>query len=135
MQYTITRPTQRTAPRTGSAEINGRTVPVCWSHAAERALRARAEPLILELELYFSCLVKKAVHVRAHAPHASLSWVNEHLAIYFRVVTSTACSMETAERLGRQPEMEVATPAARRLAPRALEIDFRDGAWFGEYSL
>ena len=121
-------------PRT-TVSINGKPVVVEWTPSAAQALKVRERPLVLELELYFSCLVKKAVHVRDRSAPAPLAWVNDRLAVYFRVVTSTPCSMDEAERLGRQPEAEVATPASRRLAPRALSIDFRDGAWIGDYSL
>lgn len=135
MQYTLTTPDAAARPRTGRTRINGRDLAVRWSEAADRELARREAPLVLELELYFSCLVKKAVHVRDRSAPAPLAWVNDRLAVYFRVVTSTPCSMDEAERLGRQPEAEVATPASRRLAPRALSIDFRDGAWIGDYSL
>ncbi|UCE32517.1 MAG: hypothetical protein JSW68_06345 [Burkholderiales bacterium] len=119
----------------GLARINGREVPVHWTESAERALRARGEPLILELELYFSCLVKKAVHVRASAGAHRLAWVDERLALYFRPVTSTACSWDTVERLGRQPETEIDTAVAARLAPRSVSLDYREGRWIGAFSL
>ena len=39
--------------------INGRPVSVEWTNSAARELSQRAQPLVVELELYFSCLVKK----------------------------------------------------------------------------
>lgn len=135
MQYALTTPDRTAPPRIGRVQINGRDVLVRWSDAAARELSRREAPLVLELELYFSCLVKKAVHVRAQAGSAPLSWVNDRLALYFRVVTSTPCSMDEAQALGRQPEVEVSTPAVRKFAPREVAIDFRGDAWIGEYSL
>lgn len=41
-----------------TVEINGRQVLVEWSKAAARELAQRGQPLVVELELYFSCLVK-----------------------------------------------------------------------------
>jgi hypothetical protein len=61
----------------GRAVINGREVAVEWTPRAERAMQARSVPLIVELELYFSCLVKKFVHVRESAGAHSLSWVSD----------------------------------------------------------
>ncbi len=125
----------RLPARRANTRINGHPVDVRWSAAAERALNERSEPLLLELELYFSCLVKKAVHVRGDAGAHRLAWVDDRLALYFRVVTSTACSLESARRLGRQPETEIDNAVVRRFSPRSVSIDYRDGRWVGEYSL
>jgi hypothetical protein len=121
--------------RSGGAVINGKTVRVEWTAPAEDALRSRGRPLIVELELYFSCLVKKFVHVREAAGGHALAWVDDRLALYFRPVTSTTCTPQTAERLGRQPEVEIDTPATRRMAPKRVLLDFRDGAWNGTFWL
>lgn len=122
-------------PRVGHAVVNGKTVRVEWTARAEDALRARKRPLIVELELYFSCLVKKFVHVRETAGGHALAWVDERLALYFRPVTSTTCTPQTAQRLGRQPELEIDTPATRRMAPKRVLLDFSDGAWNGTFWL
>jgi hypothetical protein len=50
-------------------------------------------------------------------------------------VTSTACTFEVAERLGRQPEMDIDSPALRRIAPKRVSIDYVDGAWRGSFML
>lgn len=88
-----------------TVEINGRPVSVEWSKAAARELAQRTQPLVVELELYFSCLVKKFVHFHEAAPQRNIIAVSDKLAIFFRPVTSTACSFEVADRLGRQPEI------------------------------
>lgn len=119
----------------GETTINGRRVQVEWTPSADAALRARGAPLFVELELYFSCLVKKFVHLREDAGGHALAWVDERLALYFRPVTSTSCAPQTAERLGRQPEVEIDTPATRRMAPKRVRLDFRDGAWNGSFWL
>lgn len=114
-------------------QINGRDVSVEWSKAAARALAERTQPLVVELELYFSCLVKKFVHFHESAPNRSIIAVSDKLAIYFRPVTSTACSFEVADRLGRQPEIELDTPQSKRIGPRRVSIDFVKGEWKGNY--
>lgn len=116
-----------------TVEINGRTVTVEWSRAAARELARRTQPLIVELELYFSCLVKKFVHFREAAPGRTTVAADDKLALYFRPVTSTACSFEVADRLGRQPEIELDTPNVRKIAPKRVCIDFVRGEWRGEY--
>lgn len=111
-------------------QINGRPVAVEWSRAAVDALARRAHPLALELN--FSCLVKKFVRFHELAPARETVAAGDKLRIVFRPVTSTVCSMELAERLGRQPETEIDSPAARKLAPRRFWIDHRGGAFAAE---
>lgn len=114
--------------------INGRPVDVEWSASAGAALERRDAPLTVELELYFSCLVKKFVHFHESCGSAQDAVVvTDHLHLLFRPVMSTACSMELAERLGRQPELALEGPIARKLAPRRVWIDHRRGTWQAEY--
>lgn len=116
-------------------QINGRPVSVEWSKAAARELALRTQPLVVELELYFSCLVKKFVHFHETPPQRETVAVSDKLAVYFRPVTSTACSFEVADRLGRQPEIELDTPNARKIAPKRVKLDFVRGVWQGNYWL
>jgi hypothetical protein len=115
--------------------INDRPVDVEWTAAAARALAARSAPLVVELELLFSCLVRKSVLFHDATPPAGSDVVTVHdtLQLCFRPVTADACSMEKAERLGRQPVSPIDTPAARRLAPRRVWLDHAQGRWQGEF--
>lgn len=119
-----------------TVEINRRPVEVCWTAAAQQALAQRSGDLYVELELYFSCLVKKFLHFR-DAPRGALpaTRVAAGLYVYLRPVTSTACSPEEAQKLGRQPEVELDMPQALRLAPKKVQIDCRGGLWRGEFSM
>ena len=121
--------------RTACVVINGRNVSVEWTGAAARELARRSRPLVVELELYFSCLVKKFVHFHDDAGDRETVAASGKLHLYFRPVTSTACSFEVAERLGRQPEMELHNAAVSRIAPKKVDIDFTGGVWQGRYSL
>lgn len=123
------------ARRIYSAEVqlNGKTVTIEWSPAAQAALAQRSHPITVELEIYFSCLVKKFVHFHESVPERQTVAAGDRLRLYFRAVTSTACTMDVAERLGRQPEMELDSAAVRKLAPKRVWLDHRHGAWSGEY--
>jgi hypothetical protein len=116
-----------------TVSINGKPVRVEWTAAAARALASRAAPLYVELELYFSCLVKKFVHFRDDAHGYATAAAHDKLHLYFRPVTSTACTWDVAERLGRQPEKSIDSAALRRVAPKRVFIDHRDGRWLGSY--
>jgi hypothetical protein len=120
--------------------VNGKPVVVEWSHAAQSALARRSHPLTLQLELYFSCLVKKFVRFDESPAgcemaevRATTVAVGEHLRLRFRAVTSTACSIDLAQSLGRQPEVELHGAMANRLAPRRVWLDHRRGAWAADY--
>lgn len=113
--------------------LHGKAVVVEWSAAAQAELERRAGPLTVELELYFSCLVKKFVHFHESVPARETVAVTEHLRLLFRPVTSTACSMDVAERLDRQPEVDLEGPIASKLAPRRVWIDHRGGGWQAEF--
>lgn len=54
---------------------------------------------------------------------------------YFRPVTSTARTFEVAERLGCRPEMDIDTPATRRIAPQRVSLDHVDDGRRGSFSL
>ncbi len=110
-------------------ELNGKPVSIEWTGSAARALAARSRPLVVELELYFSCLVKKFVHFHDDAAGRATQPVSDKLRVYFRAVTSTACTMDVAERLGRQPEIELDTAAARKLAPKRMRLDYVKNEW------
>jgi hypothetical protein len=113
--------------------INGKDVEVGWTRSAQTALSARTRPLVVELELYFSCLIKKFVHFHEEAAGRPTTAVDDKLCLCFRSVTSTACAMEHAERLGRQPEIELDTAVTRKLAPKRVMLDYRDYRWHGEF--
>jgi len=121
------------APLNTTIEINGRPVLVEWTKSAARELTRRTQPLVVELELYFSCLVKKFVHFHETPPQRDTVAVSDKLAVFFRPVTSTACSFDVADRLGRQPEVELDTANVRKIAPKRVKLDFVRGVWQGEY--
>lgn len=113
--------------------INGKPVIVEWTQAAARSLANRSRPLVVELELYFSCLVKKFVHFHDEAPRRKTIHVADKLHLYFRAVTSTACTMDVAERLGRQPDAELDTVASHKLSPKRVRLDFSKGEWQADF--
>lgn len=114
--------------------LNGRAVVVELTDSAARELAAQTTPLFVELELYFSCLVKKFVHFRADSRGKPTVTAHGKLQLYFRPVTSTACTFEVAERLGRQPEMEIESEALTHVAPKRVFIDRVAGAWHGSFN-
>jgi hypothetical protein len=113
-------------------DLGGRELELRLSTSAQRQLAAGGQPLVAEMELYFSCLIRKRVRFPS-APHADATCLRagQHLTVCFRPVMTRACAVETVEG---SPELE-AFPIQRREAflPKWLVIDWRGGAWSGEF--
>ena len=135
---TLTNPTQ---PLQQSVEIDGRTVAIELSRAASKALVARTTPLLVEMELYFSCLIRKQVRFRdaaavsddtADVPgHSHTVKLNERLQISFRPVMTRVCGKDFE---GDEPPLtDFPIAKTRPYVPRWLHIDFRKDQWQGEF--
>lgn len=114
---------------TRSIEILGRKVWVEITPAAQAALADRNTPLHAEMELYFSCLIRK--RVRFDVPQRGpVALVGQELSIGFRPVMARGCAIAdyTPEAL---EDLPITEPA--RFVPHWLRIDCRDGAWRGEF--
>lgn len=114
-----------------TVRLNGRDVEVRWTARADRALRARREPLVVELRLYFACVVQK--RVLFHADYAGRSVaVRPGFAIAFRPLASPACDpVEFAAN--HPPGLDLGNGAAARMVPRRVDIDFRNQTWEGQF--
>lgn len=115
------------------AILRGKPLAISWTARAERALAARDAPLIAEMQLYFSCVVKKRVlfHGRSELPATP---VDERLQVLFRPVESTSCDpVEFARNFPVKRAFD--SPAAQKLRPSALQLDYRNGSWVGEFFL
>ena len=113
-------------------KINNRTVNIDLSNAAERELEQRSQPLLAEMELYFSCLIRKQVRFREAADETDSVSANEHLNIRFRPVMTAQCKVNDLE--GEAPpltDFPIARPDS--YTPKWLKIDFKKGKWVGEF--
>ena len=103
------------------------------STAAHTALATRDTPLVVEMELYFSCLIRKRVRfLSAPHPDAFCASMDEHLTVCFRPVMTRQCALSDVEG---EPELErfpIHRPEA--FLPKWLALDFRRGTWSGEFS-
>ena len=112
-------------------EIHGKPVRVTWSAAAEREMHRRDAVLLAEMELYFSCLIRKAVRFNQEAVNEGrMVVVNDHLQVSFRPVMTQSCSLDAA---GKPPleTMPIVNPGA--FVPSWLKIDFKRDQWHGEF--
>jgi len=111
--------------------LGNNSLEVSWTNRAERALKSRNKPLIAEMQLYFSCMIKKRVLFHDDTEFETVA-VNEQLKVLFRPVQSQACSPEEFAR-NHPVKQEFKTMGAVKMKPKSLEIDFKKGHWIGEY--
>jgi len=112
-------------------QIDRHPLELRWSARAERELERCRQPLIVELQLYFSCVVKKRVLFHRQVDFATTR-VDDRLQIAFRPIASAVCDpREFALRYPAGRDLS-AGPAARMI-PAIAEIDYRDGRWEGQF--
>lgn len=111
--------------------LGNKNLRVEWTDRANRVLRTRSEPLIIEMQLYFSCVLKKRVLFH-QTSELETTDVGSSMKIAFRPIQAAACDPEEFAKnypVGRVLE----TPAATKMIPSRLRIDFRKGQWEGEF--
>ncbi len=112
-------------------DLEGRPVRVEITQRAQQALAARGTPLLAEMELYFSCLIRKAVRFRDRGDDADAVPVREGLALRFRPVMTASCTLADYERGPQLADFPLRRTAA--FTPHWLRIDYRRGEWHGEF--
>jgi hypothetical protein len=113
-------------------EIHGKPVQVELSASAEKKLQGLAEPLPVEMELYFSCLIRKAVRFGQDAT-GDFVFAGPRLKIGFRPVMTKACAVNEVEGEPPLEDFPIVKPEA--FVPKRLMIDFKSGEWKGEFTL
>lgn len=118
------------------AQLFGRPIRVQLTSRAMDAAAALQGPLTIEVELYFSCMIRKAVRFRHAAPDRTLqpgshSSLLENLTLQFRPVTTQHCRLEAGAGAPPLETMPVTRPQA--FVPRWISIDFHHGDWLGEF--
>jgi len=102
-----------------------------WTKRAQHALEQRNKPLIIEMQLYFSCVIKKRVLFHDSYDLESVS-VNDDITIAFRPVESTSCDpVEFAKNYPVKQQFE--STAASKMRPKYLLVDYVRGKWVGEF--
>ena len=112
--------------------IDGRGLDLRWTARAQRELDRRREPLVVELQLLFACVVKKRVVFHDRAAFERVI-ATDGIELAFNPVASAACDPAAFAR-DYPVDRALDSAAARRMAPPGwVEIDFRQGAWEGRF--
>ena len=111
--------------------LNDRELLVEWTEPAQRALTGRSQPLNIEMQLYFSCVVKKRVLFHERLEIESVA-ANDRINVSFRSVQSAVCTPEDFAR--DYPEAQELNAVSKKMTPSRLKLDFRGGKWVGEFA-
>jgi hypothetical protein len=109
--------------------LHDKSVEVKLSSAAQRALAQRDRPLVAEMELLFSCLLRKRVHFGDEMAQATSA--GDRLAIRFRPIMTRHCTVAGGGEAPPSDDFPIANP--RPYVPNWLTIDFRNGQWAGDF--
>ncbi|MHB1092368.1 hypothetical protein [Thiobacillus sp.] len=109
--------------------LHDKSLEIRLTDAAQKALGRRATPLVAEMELLFSCLLRKRVHFGES--EADSTPVNDHLAVRFKPIMTRRCSV--AEGGAHPPSDGFPLKNPRPYVPNWLSIDYRRGKWVGNF--
>lgn len=103
------------------------------SKRAERQLQSRTQPLVVVLELYFSCLIRKRVLFPESVVENGITVQSpdSNLLISFLPVMSTVCSVN--ENPDGPPLSAFPIKSPEKFSPSWLKIDYKGGRWQGEF--
>ena len=111
--------------------LEGKPFRVTLSDAAQRALAQRSTPLIAEMELYFSCLLRLRVRFYERDEGASATPINAQLSVRFRPVMSRRCDLQEVK--GKSPLDDFPIVKRAPYVPHWLRLDYKKGQWVGEF--
>lgn len=115
-----------------TVRINQREVGVSWTGRAEKELQRSDRALVVELQLYFSCMVKKRVLFHHQPVEFDSIRVNDKMEIAFQPIASAVCDPQ--EFAASYPQgKNLSAGKAARMVPRTVEIDYRLGNWEGQF--
>jgi len=119
-----------------SIELQGKPVEVKLTENARNALSRRTKPLTVEMELYFSCLIRKQVRFSdasngVENKNPLETRLNDRMRIRFRPVMTKACGKNYE---GDEPPLtDFPIANSKPYIPHWLTIDFRNNKWVGDF--
>jgi len=119
-----------------NVEMLGKQIQVEISKHAERQLSNRKAPLFVEMELYFSCLLRKEIRIREtlreKLDEEFSAQLSESLHISFRPVMTKSCSVSSCAG-DKPPLSDFPIQKPQSFVPKWLKLDFKKGKWCGDF--
>lgn len=114
--------------------IDERDIAVHLSAKAIKILQNRVSPLYVNMELYFSCFIKKMIHFSELPPKHEARRVTDKLFASFRPVQSKSCNIHDLEGDNKATLIDLHVTKRKAIVPKHLFIDFKRGKWEGEFT-
>ena len=116
------------------SEVSGYAIAIHMTDRAAKALARRDSALLVEMQLYFSCVVqKRLVFHEQMVDMDNVSMVDNKLAISFRAVEADSCDPVTFAQ--NHPEKrEMPASICSNFHPSSMTLDFKNGQWEGTYN-
>jgi hypothetical protein len=113
--------------------LNGKSLRIELTHRADNALQLRDTPLIVEMQLYFSCVVKKRLLFH-NETGLEKTVVSDKLSLAFRPVEALSC--DPVEFANKYPvKRQLTSKSAIQMHPSLLQVDFKQGNWSGQFMI
>ena len=117
-------------------EMLGKKITLEISDRAKRQLQDRKKPLFVEMELYFSCLLRKEIRIREtlreKLDEEFAVQFSDILHVSFRPVITKSCSVSSCQ--GEKPPLsDFPIKKPRSYVPKWLKLDFKKGEWCGDF--
>lgn len=111
--------------------FHNKPVSIHLTAAAVDALKQLESSLLIEMELYFSCMIRK--RVRFHTEHMvdDAQQLTDNVYVSFNTVMTKTCSV--ADYDGPPPVTDFPIQKIESFVPHWLKIDFSHDQWQGEY--
>lgn len=115
-----------------SLNILDKMVDIHLTRAANKKLSGISHPLCVQMELYFSCLIRKRVLFNEVTAVPSGAQVTDKLYVEFRPVMTRTCSLVSTsgddDILTDFPIEDI-----KPFIPKWMKIGYRRGSWQGEF--
>ena len=114
-------------------DFHGKDLCVAWTGRAEREAVRRQAALIVEMQIYFSCVVQKRVLFHEHVDLPTLD-VNGKFKVMLRPVEAASC--DPVEFANNHPiSHEYTSKGAKGFRPSRLELDYNNNQWTGTFDI
>jgi len=110
----------------------GKSIELELSRAAEKQMAIQQDKVCVEMELYFSCLLRKQVNIKEKIDSDFSVIVSDRLELGFRPVMTQSCSVASCEG-APPPVSDFPIVKPERYVPHWVKLDYRKGQWTGEF--
>ena len=114
-----------------TVDYEGKTIKLFLSPKAQSKLEDLDEPLCAEMELYFSCLIRKKLRFNHLCTADNSVKVMDKLQLRFHPIMTKVCKKDYEG--DEPPTTDFPIAKVGPYIPHWLKIDYRSGAWQGEF--